>query len=33
VAKEAKVDFKIFGGMTLKDGRQKDYFLKLEGRS
>jgi DNA repair photolyase len=26
-AKEAGVDFIIFGGMTLKDGRQKDYFL------
>jgi len=26
-AKEAGVDFVIFGGMTLKDGRQKDYFF------
>jgi len=25
-AKEAGVDFVIFGGMTLKEGRQKDYF-------
>jgi DNA repair photolyase len=25
-AKEAGVDFVIFGGMTLKGGRQKDYF-------
>jgi DNA repair photolyase len=24
---EAGVDFIIFGGMTLKDGKQKDYFL------
>jgi DNA repair photolyase len=28
-AKKAGVDFIIFGGMTLKDGRQKDYFLAL----
>ena len=28
-AKEAGVDFVIFGGMTLKDGRQKDYFLDV----
>lgn len=27
-AKEVGVDFVIFGGMTLKDGRQKDYFYK-----
>jgi len=27
-AKEAGVDFIIFGGMTLKEGRQKDYFMK-----
>ncbi len=26
-AEEAGVDFVIFGGMTLKEGRQKDYFL------
>lgn len=26
-AKNAGVDFIIFGGMTLKDGRQKDYFF------
>jgi DNA repair photolyase len=26
-AKEAGVDFVIFGGMTLKEGRQKDYFF------
>ena len=25
---EASVDFVIFGGLTLKDGRQKDYFLE-----
>jgi DNA repair photolyase len=25
--KEAGVDFVIFGGMTLKEGRQKDYFF------
>jgi hypothetical protein len=25
-AKEVGVDFVIFGGMTLKEGRQKDYF-------
>ena len=28
-AKEAGVDFIIFGGMTLKEGRQKDYFLEV----
>jgi len=27
-AKEAGVDFIIFGGMTLKEGRQKDYFTE-----
>ncbi len=27
-AKQAGVDFIIFGGMTLKDGRQKNYFFK-----
>ena len=27
--KEAEVDFIIFGGMTLKEGRQKDHFLSL----
>jgi hypothetical protein len=26
-AKEVGVDFIIFGGMTLKDGKQKQYFL------
>lgn len=26
---KAGVDFIIFGGMTLKDGRQKDYFLRI----
>ncbi len=29
---EAGVDFIIFGGMTLKDGRQKDYFLDTLGK-
>ena len=28
-AKEAGIDFIIFSGMTLKDGRQKDYFMKV----
>jgi DNA repair photolyase len=28
-AKAAGVDFIIFGGMTLKEGRQKDYFLNV----
>jgi len=28
-AREADVDFVIFGGMTLKDGRQKDHFMNL----
>jgi DNA repair photolyase len=27
-ASEARLDFIIFGGMTLKEGRQKDYFFK-----
>ncbi len=27
-AKEVGLDFIIFGGMTLKDGRQRDYFYK-----
>lgn len=26
--KNASVDFVIFGGMTLKEGRQKEYFIK-----
>lgn len=28
-AKDAGVDFIICGGMTLKDGKQKEYFLKV----
>ncbi|MFA5772285.1 MAG: radical SAM protein [Thermoplasmata archaeon] len=32
-AKEAGVDFIIFGGMTLKDGRQKDYFYNALSKS
>ena len=28
-AKQAGVDFIVFGGMTLKEGRQQDYFLKV----
>jgi len=28
-AKEAGIDFIIFSGMTLKDGRQKDYFMDV----
>jgi len=28
-ARELGVDFVIFGGMTLKQGRQQDYFLKV----
>jgi DNA repair photolyase len=28
-AAEVDVDFIVFGGMTLKDGRQKDYFLQV----
>ena len=27
-ASEANLDFIIFGGMTLKEGRQKDYFFE-----
>lgn len=27
-ARDAGVDFVVFGGMTLKEGRQKDYFYK-----
>jgi hypothetical protein len=27
-AKKIGIDFMIFGGMTLKDGRQKDYFYE-----
>ena len=32
-AKEAGVDFVIFGGMTLKEGRQKDYFFDVLNRT
>jgi len=32
-ASEVGVDFIIFGGMTLKDGRQKDYFLNVLRRT
>jgi DNA repair photolyase len=28
-AKNAGIDFVIFGGMTLKEGGQKDYFIKI----
>ncbi len=28
-ASEVNLDFIIFGGMTLKEGRQKDYFFKI----
>ena len=28
-AKKEGLDFIIFGGMTLKEGRQKDYFIKV----
>ncbi|MBN2039207.1 MAG: radical SAM protein [Spirochaetes bacterium] len=28
-AKETGIDFIIFGGMTLKEGRQKDYFMNF----
>jgi len=28
-AREVGVDFIIFGGMTLKEGRQKDYFVNI----
>ena len=31
-AKEAGLDFIIFGGMTLKEGRQKDHFLSVLSR-
>jgi hypothetical protein len=32
-AKEHGLDFVVFGGMTLKDGRQKEYFMqKLQER-
>ncbi len=31
-AKETGLDFIVFGGMTLKEGRQKDYFLKEIGK-
>ena len=31
-AKEAGADFIIFGGMTLKDGRQKEHFMKVLAR-
>jgi len=31
-AREAGVDFIIFGGMTLKEGRQKEYFLNIIGK-
>jgi len=30
--REAGVDFIIFGGMTLKEGRQKDHFMKALGK-
>jgi len=32
-AKESGVDFIIFSGMTLKDGRQKDYFINTLQKS
>ncbi len=28
-AKDVEVDFIIFGGMTLKEGKQKEYFLNV----
>ena len=28
-AREIGLDYVIFGGMTLKDGRQKDYFMRV----
>ncbi|MBD3422035.1 MAG: radical SAM protein [Chitinivibrionales bacterium] len=28
-ARQAGIDFVIFGGMTLKDGRQREYFVKV----
>jgi DNA repair photolyase len=31
-ASEAGVDFVIFGGMTLKEGRQRDHFLNVTSR-
>lgn len=31
-ARDAGVDFVVFGGMTLKEGRQKDYFYKTLDR-
>jgi DNA repair photolyase len=31
-AKEAGADFVVFGGMTLKEGRQKEHFLSVLGR-
>ena len=31
-AKDAGVDFVIFGCMTIKEGRQKDYFMNLANR-
>ena len=31
-ARDAGLDFIVFSGMTLKDGRQKDYFLNVLGR-
>jgi DNA repair photolyase len=32
-AKAAGIDFIIFGGLTLKEGRQKDYFLNTLNRN
>lgn len=32
-ASQVGVDFIIFGGMTLKDGRQKDYFYNTLGKT
>lgn len=29
MAKDAGINFIIFGGMTLKEGRQKDYFMNI----
>lgn len=31
-AKETGLDFIVFGGMTLKEGKQKDYFLEEIGK-
>lgn len=28
-AKQSDIDFIVFGGMTLKQGRQRDYFIKI----